>query len=140
MPVVPDAPILQMIEGGFLQRLFSMFPNGWPGGGLLLLRASVGVLLLYQSLSQPSGTTYLSSIALVASVIAALLFLLGIWTPAAGLLLATLEILKLFTGTDQYESTILLTSIALSIAMLGPGVWSIDAVLFGRHRLELPDE
>lgn len=132
--------ILQKIEGGILQRLFSMFPTGWPGFGLLLLRASVGVLLLHQSLSQSPGSTHFTTITLVASVVAGLLFLIGIWTPAAALFLAALELLKLCSGTDQPEAAVLMTIIALSIAMLGPGVWSIDAVLFGRHRLELPEE
>src|SRR5258708_19978833 len=30
-----------------LQRLFSMFPNGWPGAALLLLRLVAGILLIY---------------------------------------------------------------------------------------------
>src|ERR1700743_1230100 len=41
-----------------VQRLFSMFPRGWPGVGLLVLRSSVAIGLLGDRLSQyptPSG-------------------------------------------------------------------------------------
>lgn len=140
MPAVADADNLRRIEGGLLQRLFSMFPNGWPGRGLLLLRASVGVSVLHQALSQYMGSTQPSSVVVVATAVATLLFLFGIWTPAAGLVLAMLEILKLWSGTDRSGATVLIAAIALSIAMLGPGVWSIDAALYGRHRLELPED
>lgn len=133
------AATLQMIQGGVLQRLFSMFPNGWPGLGLLLLRVSVGVLVLHQSVSQFTGSIH-SSITLVTTAIAGLLFLFGIWTPATGLILATLQILKLWSGMERAEVAVLVAAVALSIAMLGPGVWSIDAALFGRHRLELPED
>jgi len=33
--------------GFTLQRLFSTFPNSWPGFGLLLLRFGVGTALIY---------------------------------------------------------------------------------------------
>jgi putative oxidoreductase len=117
-----------------------MFPNGWPGCGLLLLRASAGVLVIHQTLSQYGGSTQPSFIGLAASALAALLLLLGIWTPAAGLLLAVLEVVRLYNRTEQIEVGVLMTAVALSIAMLGPGVWSIDAALYGRHRLELPED
>ena len=32
--------------GCFLQRLFSTFPDGWPGFGLLLLRLGAGIALV----------------------------------------------------------------------------------------------
>ena len=116
-----------------------MFPNGWPGRGLLLLRAAVGVLVIHQAFTRSPGSTHSFYITLVASAIAGLLLFLGIWTPAAGLFLAALEILRLWRGTPQPETAVLATAVALSIMMLGPGVWSIDAMLFGRHRLEIPE-
>ena len=117
-----------------------MFPNGWPGRGLLLLRASAGILVLHQTWSQYTGSPQPSLIGLSASAVAALLLLLGIWTPAAGLLLAALEFVKLYNRTEQAEVAVLMAAVALAIAMLGPGVWSIDAALYGRHRLELPED
>lgn len=117
-----------------------MFPNGWPGRGLLLLRASSGLLVLHHALPQLLGPAHSFSIPLVASTIVGLLFLFGILTPMAGVALAALEIFNLYQGADHAEAAVLSAAIALSIAMLGPGVWSIDAALFGRHRLELPED
>ena len=34
------------LKGDFLQRLFSTFPDGWPGLGLLLLRFGAGIALI----------------------------------------------------------------------------------------------
>src|SRR3984893_15001191 len=45
------------IRLGFtLQRLFSTFPNSWPGFGLLLLRLGVGIALIYLGISRFFGT------------------------------------------------------------------------------------
>ena len=42
--------------GCALQRLFSTFPNSWPGFGLLLLRLGVGIALIYLGISRFFGT------------------------------------------------------------------------------------
>jgi uncharacterized membrane protein YphA (DoxX/SURF4 family) len=43
----------------------------------------------------------------------------------------------LMTVTDPggYGSHLLLAILGISLAMLGPGAWSIDALLFGRKRI-----
>jgi len=117
-----------------------MFPNGWPGRGLLLLRASLGLMILHQSVSQFPGPAVVSSVLLAASCIAGLLLLLGIWTPLTALCLTAIALVRLFFGMDEPFTGFLSAAVALSIAMLGPGVWSIDAVLFGRQRLRFPEE
>ena len=76
---------------------------------------------------------------LIGTLAAAALLLFGIWTPIVGGALTALEIGILWRGTDRPEEAILCAAITLSIAMLGPGVWSVDAVLFGRHRLKFPE-
>ena len=38
---------LRLSSGTYLQRLFSTFADGWPGGGLLLQRLLAGGALLY---------------------------------------------------------------------------------------------
>ena len=42
--------------GCVLQRLFSTFPNSWPGFGLLLLRLGVGIALIYLGMSRLFST------------------------------------------------------------------------------------
>lgn len=119
-----------------------MFPHGWPGRGLLLLRIADGVLVFHQGLEQLSGLQHTpATIPLNATaVIAGAMLLFGIWTPIVGTLLAALEIALLLTGTGRSEDAILASVISLSVAMLGPGVWSVDAALFGRQRLEFPKD
>lgn len=129
----------QMGEGEpALQRLFSVFPIGWPGCGLLLLRAANGGFVIYASLPPVLGSQQFSPLMASTALVGAL-FLVGIWTPIVGVLLAALEIGILLAETGRVETAILSAVIALSIAMLGPRVWSVDAVIFGRHRLEIPE-
>ena len=67
----------------------------------------------------------------------ALLLCAGLWTPVAGGVLAGLTVWTAFSRTDDPWALILLASVGLALAMLGPGAWSIDALLFGRRRLTL---
>ncbi|MGB6692317.1 MAG: hypothetical protein WBE76_31135 [Terracidiphilus sp.] len=80
-----------------------------------------------------------SSIILELAGIAGIFLILGLWTPIAGALSSILQIFIIAAGTDHLRSCILLIAIGISVAVLGPGVWSVDAVLFGRHRLDLPE-
>jgi hypothetical protein len=119
-----------------------MFPNGWPGRGLLLLRIANGGFVIHQGVLQLSASQHASPMLAVcaASVAAGALLMVGIWTPIVGCLLAVLEIGILVEGTDRSEAAILFAVIALAVAMLGPGVWSVDAAIFGRQRLEFPND
>jgi len=69
------------------------------------------------------------------------IFLLaGLWTPVIGTLLALDEVWIASLGSPQREDTwihIFLAILAVSVAMLGPGAWSIDARLFGRKRFDI---
>src|SRR5690348_603820 len=79
-------------QGCILQRLFSTFPNSWPGVGLLLLRLSLALTLLYfaiSSVSDPADTIVLAQN--LASAAVSIFLLAGLWTPLAGALLALVE-------------------------------------------------
>ena len=129
--------------GTTLQRLFSTFPSSWPGFGLLLLRCSLGIALTY------SGTVVLLgnapgpvAFAQHAIAIAGGIFLIaGLWTPVMGTLVAVDQLcVALSSHSLEREGTwihIFLAVVAVSLAMLGPGAWSIDAHLFGRKRIDL---
>jgi hypothetical protein len=65
-----------------------------------------------------------------------LLLIPGLWTPLVGALVALLEILQIMTiGGDRWV-TVLLGTIGCALAMLGPGLWSVDARLFGWKRVQ----
>jgi len=124
-----------------LQRLFSIFPNGWPGAGLLVLRIASGTYLLTNGITTiaVSGASSLGSLAF-ASTIPGGLLLIGLWTPVVGILTALLEALMILKTIEEPKEGILLICVCAAIAMLGPGCWSIDSVLFGRRRLDVNDE
>ena len=125
-----------------MQRLFSIFPSGWPGAGLLLLRIASGGYLLTNGITAiaTSGVRSLGSLATLTSTIPGGLLLIGLWTPVAGILAALLEALMILMNIEEPKMGTLNICVCGAIAMLGPGSWSIDSVLFGRRRLELNDE
>ena len=115
-----------------------MFPDGWPGCGLLLLRLVVGLLLLHDGIAGLMGTPQHALVWLHLITAGEGIFLLvGLWTPIAGALLAVTEIWIALIGTDQVRSTLLLATVGIALAILGPGAQSIDALLFGRKRLDI---
>jgi putative oxidoreductase len=123
-----------------LQRLFSMFPNGWPGAALLLLRLVAGILLIYDGvLALRTGpdlpTTILQSVAIGAGT----LLILGLWTPIAGTLVILVAVCFEFLGTTQVRSNVLLGALGAALAILGPGIRSIDALRYGRKRFDIRD-
>lgn len=121
-----------------MQRLYSMFPCGWPGRGLLLLRLAVGFILSYDGIRALMRMPQRESITLqVIAAIAGIFLLAGFWTPIASAIVALSELWIALTGTDHPRGTILLATLGIAIAMLGPGAHSIDAVLFGRKRLDI---
>jgi putative oxidoreductase len=132
-----------MIElESILQRLFSTFPNSWPGVGLLLLRLCLCIALLYfgiAGLSNPSEATAVAQELIAAA--GGILLLAGLWTPVMGVLIAIDEVWIAFSiYCPRREDTwihIFLAILAVSVAMLGPGAWSIDARLFGRKRFDI---
>ena len=126
-----------------MQRLFSTFPNSWPGAGLLLLRICLATTLIYLGIVSLSGRP-VQAIDLAQNLILAVsgvFVLVGVWTP----LMATLVALDELWAAASFHSLgnrdawihVLLAMLALSLAMLGPGAWSIDARLFGRKRLKI---
>jgi uncharacterized membrane protein YphA (DoxX/SURF4 family) len=69
---------------------------------------------------------------------AATLLLVGLWTPAAGVLLAIAELCIVFSQPVDPWRHILVGALGVALAMLGPGAWSVDARLFGRKRIQIP--
>lgn len=122
-----------------MQRLFSTFANGWPGIGLLLLRLLTATVLFHSAVThfgQPIPHT--STVLRMVGAGAGLLLLAGLWTPLAGTLIALLEVWITFSFAANPLTHIMLATLGATLAMIGPGAWSIDARLFGRKRIEAP--
>lgn len=100
-----------------MQRLFSSFPDGRPGAGLLILRITVAAGMVVQT-----G----SALALFVAVPLAA----GFMTPAAAAVAAAMALL--------YDAPSI-AAIAVALALLGPGAFSVDARLFGRREIVIEE-
>jgi hypothetical protein len=122
-----------------VRRLFSTFARGWPGAGLLLMRLVVGTAMIDRGVTRLCGGPPIQVTALCVLMIGGGAFLLaGLWTPVTGMLVATIEIWKVFLHPKDPWTSILLGTLGAALAMLGPGGWSVDAHLFGWKRIRLP--
>jgi len=126
-------------KGAYLRSLYSTFVGGWPVTGLLLMRLVVGSALVVRASetlwSGPPINTTVRSAFLVGCGI---LLIPGLWTPIAGTLVALIEIWQILARVGDPWVPLLLGTIGGALAMLGPGLWSIDARLFGWKRVEAP--
>jgi putative oxidoreductase len=118
-----------------VQRLFSTFPNSWPGAGLLILRVAAGSSLL--------GVDYMTSgLGDVATVLlrcvaltVAVLLMLGFGTPFAGVGEGVIQVGIMILDKRYDSSSMVAAALGFALAMLGPGAWSLDARVFGRKRI-----
>jgi hypothetical protein len=102
-----------------MQRLFSMFPRGAPGIALVILRLTVAAAL-------PSAGPYALALAIPLA--------LGLLTPAVALGCALIHGLRLLDGHATVVVPVLIAlANSASLALLGPGAYSVDARLFGRR-------
>lgn len=122
-----------------MQRLFSTFADGWPGAGLLLQRFLAGGALVYYAILSLTQVPH-SEVAVpeIFGVAAGMFIIAGLWTPVAGIIAATVEGWIAFSQPSSGFMPIVLAVLGLSLAMIGPGAWSVDARLFGRKQIE-PD-
>jgi hypothetical protein len=115
-----------------VQRLFSMFPTGAAGVALVLLRVSVAATLVANVL--PSGNPDVHAWEFAGLGLLGGALCLGVFTPVSSVLSCFVEIASISNlkelGVTHLISAILITA---SLAMLGPGAYSVDARMFGRR-------
>jgi uncharacterized membrane protein YphA (DoxX/SURF4 family) len=132
-----------------LRGFSSSFPGSWSGFGLLLLRLAVGLTSVAQgagnliATSDPTFETRL--IGIVATVTGASI-LIGLLTPIASIAAALVsmvapEAFPLIAGNlfGARLGSINTVVMAVALALLGPGAFSVDAYLFGRREIIIPD-
>ncbi len=122
-----------------MRRLYSTFAGGLPGIGLLLMRVVCGSALIIRASSILwHDPPLLITVMLVLSAGCGILLIPGLWTPISGSLVVFSEMLQILTVPGDRSSALLLGTIGAALAMLGPGLWSVDARLFGWKRIEAP--
>lgn len=117
-----------LFVGHGAQKLF-----GWFGGNGLK-----GTGGWFESIGIKPGLT-MAFIAGLAELIGGLLFVLGLLTPIAGIMIAgtmLMAIIKvhapngLWVTANGYEYNLTLFSVAIGVALIGPGQYALDALLF----------
>ena len=140
----PGSPTVGYIAGGVcstlitVQRLFSMFPPGWPGLALLLLRASVAIALVLHDYGHRDAV---HDWVHAAVILMSLFVSVGYLTPIvalAALVCHTVIWFVLGAGLDTASLALLFAIDALALALLGPGAYSLDSRRFGRRLVVLP--
>ena len=120
-----------------LQRLFSTFADGWPGGGLLLQRFLAGGALLYYGARALADAPHFElAVPQILGAACGILIVAGLWTPLAGAVAAGVELWIALSQPKDMWTSIVLAVLVVSLAMIGPGAWSLDARLFGRKQID----
>ena len=79
-----------------------------------------------------------AAIANMLAAIAGILLLIGLWTPVVGAIVAATELWIIFLLPEDLRLHILQAVFGVGLALIGPGVWSLDARLYGWRRVEIP--
>jgi uncharacterized membrane protein YphA (DoxX/SURF4 family) len=132
-----------------LQRLFSTYPDQWTGVGLVVIRTALAAYCVGAGINAfTSPSTYLlpGRITGILDLVAAVLLLAGFLMPIASALCmagTSLEVIALLPASapappNHLAPLYVLLMISAALVLLGPGAFSVDAHLFGRREIIIP--
>jgi uncharacterized membrane protein YphA (DoxX/SURF4 family) len=128
--------------------LFSAYPGGLAGIGLVLLRSVMGFTAAWQGVlylaAKDAGATV--RIAGGLAVLTGVLLVTGFRTRLASFLIALgIAFISLYTlplptrdPFDRLLPTLFAETMSTAVVFLGPGAFSIDAYLYGRKEIIIP--
>lgn len=100
------------------------------------MRAATAIPLVHAGLLTTASPSPL--ILDVVAAFAALLLLIGLWTPFAGAVVTVAQLVLAVLHPAGPWMFVHFAALGAALAMLGPGGCSIDARLFGRRQIEIP--
>jgi hypothetical protein len=123
----------------YMQRLFSMFPSGMAGAGLLILRVCAAAVLLVHGAAHPLEGKSIWLLLLFLIVSGTLC--MGLFTPYAAAIGCFLELTAAWDADAQVAFYFVVAALNIGVlGMLGPGAYSLDARLFGRQLIRFSAE
>jgi uncharacterized membrane protein YphA (DoxX/SURF4 family) len=120
-----------------MYRVSSTFGDHLPSHGLLLLRLIVATALIARCVQLLNGASVRTFTPHVIAAAAGLFLLFGLWTSAAGAIVAIIELFIAFSHNHDPWLTVLLGSLGVAVSLLGPGTWSLDTRRSGWKRIEI---
>ena len=132
-----------------LRSTFTIFPDGLPGLGLLLLRAIAGIALVscgaIHLIAWQEARAFILAVAAMSSI-CGLLLLFGLFNWLAcslgalislGTALALMQV-PVFDVLSAKVSGVFTAVIAVALMCLGPGAYSLDARRHGHREIIIP--
>jgi putative oxidoreductase len=140
---------------GLVQRLYPSFPDGRVGIALLVLRVVFGLGLMvhgYPKIQTPfswmqgpnAAPPILQGLAAAGEFLAGAALVVGLFTPLAalGVIFTMLGAFLISHRNDpwinpggrSWELASIYFTVALALLISGPGKYSLDALLLGKHR------
>jgi uncharacterized membrane protein YphA (DoxX/SURF4 family) len=95
-------------------------------------RILLGTALLYGVAARPVHAVGAPQII---GALAGLLIIAGLWTPVAGVVAACAEGWAAFSLPAHPAIPVASAVLAVTLALIGPGEWSVDARLYGRKHI-----
>ena len=99
-------------------------------------RLLVGGALIYYAISSlTDALRFEIAVPELLGAAAGVLIIAGLWTPVTGIIASAVQGWLAFSRPNGALTPIVLAVLGFSLAMIGPGAWSIDARLFGRKQI-----
>jgi putative oxidoreductase len=134
-----------------VQRIYEQFYSGRPGIALLLLRLVAGLAFVFHGWPKLADVAafaaalklplWLAGVVAYTEVVGGALLILGLLTPLAALFIAIEMLVALFKvhipagdpfvnpAGRSYETALLYFALMVAFLLVGPGAYSLDAVL-----------